>query len=135
MNRDSEHLACCFDAYCKRLLKHEVIDAIREQKRLGQWETTFSELTRAEQSQLQYIDQYAPDRRVFPLLGREIEVLDADLVRALSVLPADRRAIILLFYFLEMRDEEIGAELGLSRPAVQRRRTSTLDMLRKILEE
>ena len=72
---------------------------------------------------------------MFPLLGREIEVLDADLVRALSVLPADRRAIILLFYFLEMRDEEIGAELGLSRPAVQRRRTSTLDMLRKILEE
>lgn len=135
MNRDSEHLACCFDAYCKRLLKHEVIDAIREQKRLGQWETTFSELTRTEQNQLQYIDQYAPDRRVFPLLGREIEVLDADLVRALSVLPADRRAIILLFYFLEMRDEEIGAELGLSRPTVQRRRTSTLDMLRKILEE
>ena len=135
MNRDSEHLACCFDAYCKRLLKHEVIDAIREQKRLGQWETTFSELTRAEQSQLQYIDQYAPDWRVFPLLGMEIEVLDADLVRALSMLPADRRAIILLFYFLEMRDEEIGAKLGLSRPAVQRRRTSTLDMLRKILEE
>ena len=72
---------------------------------------------------------------MFPLLGREIEVLDADLVRALSMLPTDRRAIILLFYFLEMRDEEIGAKLGLSRPAVQRRRTSTLDMLRKILEE
>lgn len=135
MNRESEHLACRFDAFCKRLLKHEVIDAIREQKRLGQWETTFSELTRAEQSQLQYIDQYAPDWRVFPLLGMEIEVLDADLVRALSMLPTDRRTIILLFYFLEMRDEEIGAKLGLSRPAVQRRRTSTLDMLRKILEE
>ena len=42
MNRDGEHLACRFDAYCKRLLKHEVIDATREQKRLGQWETTFS---------------------------------------------------------------------------------------------
>ena len=93
MNRDSEHLACCFDAYCKRLLKHEVIDAIREQKRLGQWETTFSELTRTEQNQLQYIDHYAPDRRVFPLLGMEIEVLDADLVRALAALPADRRTI------------------------------------------
>jgi len=51
------------------------------------------------------------------------------------MLPTDRRTIILLFYFLEMRDEEIGAKLGLSRPAVQRRRTSTLDMLRKILEE
>lgn len=68
-------------------------------------------------------------------MGMEIEVLDADLVRALSMLPTDRRTIILLFYFLEMRDEEIGAKLGLSRHAVQRRRTSTLDMLRKILEE
>lgn len=135
MNKDSEHLACCFDAYCKRLLKHEVIDAIREQKRLSQWETTFSDLTGAERGQLHYIDQYAPDRRVFPLLGMEIEVLDADLVRALSALPSDRRAIILLSYFLEMRDEEIGACLGLSRPTVQRRRTSSLDILRKILEE
>ena len=129
MNRDSEHLACRFDAYCKRLLKNEVIDAIRGEKRMGQREVAFSDLTRAERGQLQYIDQYAPDRRVFPLLGMEIEVLDADLVRALSMLPTDRRTIILLFYFLEMRDEEIGAKLGLSRPAVQRRRTSTLDML------
>ena len=135
MNRDSEHLACRFDTYCKRLLKNEVIDAIRGEKRMGQREVAFSDLTRAERGQLQYIDQYAPDRRVFPLLGLEIEVLDADLVRALSMLPPDRRTIILLFYFLEMRDEEIGAKLGLSRPAVQRRRTSTLDMLRKILEE
>ena len=68
-------------------------------------------------------------------MGMEIEVLDADLVRALSTLPTDRRAIILLSYFLEMQVEEIGDHLGLSRPAVQRRRTSTLDMLRKILEE
>ena len=135
MNRDSEHLACRFDAYCKRLLKNEVIDAIRGEKRMGQREVAFSDLTRAERGQLQYIDQYAPDRRVFPLLGMEIEVLDADLVRALSMLPTDRRTIILLFYFLEMRDEEIGAQLGLSRPAVPRRRTSTLDMLRKILDE
>lgn len=135
MNRDSEHLACRFDTYCKRLLKHEVIDTIRAQKRQGHWESTFSELTRAEQNQLQYIDQYAPDRRVFPLLGMEVEVLDADLVRALAALPTDRRAIILLSYFLEMRDEEIGERLGLSRPAVQRRRSSALDMLRKILEE
>lgn len=135
MNRDSEHLACRFDAFCKRLLKHEVIDAIRGEKRTGQREVVFSDLTRAERNQLQHIDQYAPDRRVFPLLGMEIEVLDADLVRALSMLSTDRRAIILLFYFLDMRDEEIGAKLGLSRPAVQRRRTSTLDMLRKILEE
>ena len=135
MNRDSEHLACCFDAYCKRLLKNEVIDTIRGEKRMGQREVTFSDLTKAERGQLQYIDQYAPDRRVFPLLGMEIEVIDADLVQALSALSADRRAIILLSYFLEMRDEEIGKCLGLSRSAVQRRRTSTLDMLRKILEE
>ena len=135
MNKDSEHLACCFDAYCKRLLKNEVIDAIRGEKRMSQREVTFSDLTKAERGQLQYIDRYAPDRSVFPLMGLEVEVLDADLVRALSSLPADRRAIILLAYFFEMRDEEIGNCLGLSRPAVQRRRTSTLDMMRKILEE
>ncbi len=44
MNRDSEHLACRFDAYCKRLLKNEVIDAIRGEKRMGQREVAFSDL-------------------------------------------------------------------------------------------
>ena len=70
-------------------------------------------------------------------MGMEIEVLDADLVRALSTLPTDRRTIILLSYFLKMQENafEIGNRLGLSWPAVQRRRTSTLDMLRKILDE
>lgn len=135
MNKGNEHLACCFDSYCKHMLKNAVVDVIRGERRVSQRETLFSELTKVEQAQLQHTDQYSPDRRVFLLQGLEVEVLDADLIRALSNLPADRQAIILLAYFLEMRDEEIGDRLGLSRPAVQRRRTSTLDMMRKILEE
>ena len=69
MNRESEHLACCFDAYCKRLLKNEVIDTIRGEKRMGQREVTFSDLTRAERNQLQYIRPLCPGPACVPAAG------------------------------------------------------------------
>lgn len=135
MSERNEHLECCFDAYCKRLLRFALIDAHREQERLGQREVTFSELSQAEERQLQYIDEYFPERRVFSVRGMDVEIVDGELVRALSMLPADRRDIVLLAYLLDLPDSEIAAALHLSRSAVQRRRKSTLKELRKLMEE
>lgn len=135
MTERDEHTECCFDAYCKRLLRCEVIDAIREYDRLGQREVNFSDLTREEEQQLQYIDEYAPERRVFSVLDMDVEIADGALVRALSALPADRRGIILLAYLLDLSDVEIAAQTGLNRSTVQYRRTSTLAQLRKLMME
>ena len=46
-----------------------------------------------------------------------------------------RRDIVLLAYLLGMTDVEIAKRLGLNRSTVQYRRTSTLEQLRKIMEE
>ena len=116
-------------------MRFALIDAHREQERLGQREVTFSELSQAEERQLQYIDEYFPERRVFSVRGMDVEIVDGELVRALSMLPADRRDIVLLAYLLDLPDSEIAAALHLSRSAVQRRRKSTLKELRKLMEE
>lgn len=135
MNERNEHKECTFDAYCKRVLKNESVNAHLEIERQGQREVTFSELSKEEARQLQYIDVYAPERRVFPILGMEVEIADGALVRALSGLAADRRSIVLLAYLLDWNDAEIAARLGMNRSTVQYRRTSTLDQLRKLMEE
>lgn len=132
ISQNKEH---AFDAYCKRLLSNEAIDAAREQEALNRWEISFSDLTIAEARQLQYIDEYAPDRRVFDLFGLEVEVRDGPLARALAAISPERRAIILLTYLLGMSDRKIAHRLGLNRSTVQYRRTSTLKQLRKIMEE
>lgn len=132
MSQDKEH---AFDAYCKRLVKNEAVNIHLEYERQGRREVVFSDLTAAEERQLQYIDAYAPDRRVFGLLGMEVEIADGDLGRALSALPPDRRAIVLLAYLLDMPDAEIAAHLSLNRSTVQYRRMSALEQLRKMMEE
>lgn len=131
----NEHIECCFDAFCKRLLKNENIDAIREHERLGRCEVSFSELTTKEQRQLHYTDTYAPERRVFDLLGAEVEIINGDLVRALVQLSDEQRTIILLYYLLDLPDAEIAGLLNLPRYAVQRRRTSAIKQLQKMMEE
>ena len=131
----NEHIECCFDAFCKRLLKNENIDAIREQERLGQCEVTFSELTAKERRQLCYIDTYTPERQVFDLLGAEVEITNGDLVRALAQLSNEQRTIILLYYLLDMPDAEIAGLLDLPRYTVQRYRANAMKQLQKTMEE
>ncbi len=131
MEQNKEH---AFDAYCKRLVKNEAVNIHLEYARLNQREVLFSDLTAEEMGQLQYIDAYAPERRVFGLLGMDVEIADGDLGRALDALTPDRRAIVLLAYLLDMPDAEIAQRLNLNRSTVQYRRTSTLEQLRKMME-
>lgn len=131
LEQDKQH---AFDAYCKRIVKNEAISVHRENKHRSRQEVTFSELTEGELQQLQYIDQYALERQVFPLLGSEVEILDGDLARALATLPPEHRDIVLLAYLLNMTDKGIAQLLKLTRSTVQYRRTSTLEQLKTIME-
>lgn len=131
IEQDKQH---AFDAYCKRIVKNEAVNIHLEYERQGKREVTFSELSQRELQSLQYIDRYAPDRRVFAVLDMNIEIKDSDLVRALTALSPERRNIVLLAYLLGMKDEEIAGRLRLNRSTVQYRRTSTLEELRKLME-
>ena len=83
---------------------------------------------------LQYTDCYALERQTFDVLNVPLEIKNGSLAWALSILTTERRSIVLLAYFLDMKDEQIAKRLNLSRSVVQRRRTSTLEELRKLLE-
>lgn len=131
LEQDKEH---AFDAFCKRVIKNEFINAMLEIQRLSQREVTFSALTQEEEQQLQYIDLYSPDQSAFAVQGAEVSVSDGALVRALRALSGQRRDIILLAYLLDQTDAEIAERLGLNRSTVQYRRTSTLAQLRKMME-
>lgn len=130
--QDKRH---AFDAYCKRLVKNEAVNIHQEYARRRKREVTFSELNQQERMKLQYIDQYAPERQIFPVLDMDIEISNGDLVRALTAITAEQRSVVLLAYLLDMTDEDIGRRLHMSRSTVQYRRTNTLEELRKIMED
>jgi len=123
-----------FDAFCKKVLKNEVRDYYNEMERLRNKEVSFAELTEQELESLSAKDGYFVFEQTFNVLGDEIIVQNEQIAVALNNLPENKRDIILLSYFLELSDGEIGEKLNLIRSTVQYQRTSTLRELKKLLK-
>ena len=124
-----------FDSFCKKVLKNEARNYYGEVKRLRDKEVLFSELTEQELEQLSTTDEYFKTEQIFNVLGDAVIVNDQSIAEALRSLPERNRDIILLSYFLELSDGEIGKKLNLIRSTVQYQRTSTLRELKNFLEE
>lgn len=104
-----------FGGFCTRVLKNEAKYIYRELSNQAVKEKVFDELSDKELSEL---------------------VVNGDLLaEALEKLPADKRDVILLSYFLEMTDAEIGKELDTVRQNISKRRAYILKLMRKYLEK
>ena len=124
-----------FDCFCKKVLKNEVRDYYDEMRRLREKEVSFGELSEHELSQLATTDKYFATEQIFNVLGLDVIVNSESIAAALKNLPERKRDIILLSYFLELSDTEIGKKLNQLRSTVQYQRTSTLKALKKVMEE
>ena len=121
---------CQFDHFCKLVLYHEAVDYFRERKRQRGWETSFETLPLSELDTLCTIDQYPSDSFIFPAYGCELQISDGLVAAAFASLPQPGQSILILHCVLELTDGEIGAVVGMSRSAVQRHRTKTLETMR-----
>ena len=124
-----------FDSFCKIVLKNEAIDYERERKRLLRHEVSFSELRQGELVQLQHTDEYAIENEIFRVLSYEVEVKDELLGEALRNLPEKKRDVILMSFFMDMSDTEIGKQMNLVRSTIHHHRESSLQILKKLMEE
>ena len=83
--------------------------------------------------QLAAYDRYPWEYNTF-ILGGDVILIENDLLAdALNALPQDNRDILLMYWFLELADREIGERLSLSRRTVNNRRQQAYDLLRKLM--
>ena len=135
-NRNEWQKRCTFNGFCKKVLKNEEIDAIRENTTRSRREVTFSDLSPQEENQLYTCDQYFVNdeaEKSFFVAGREITA--KQLADALHSLPEEKRQAVLLYYFFDMTDVEIAELMKIPRSTVQFRRTSSFELLKRFLEE
>ena len=78
-------------------------------------EVTFSDLSESELAQLFTTDEYESDYYRFQVSGFDVLVKNELLAEALNALPERKRDIVLLSYFLDMSDAEIGELLNVVR--------------------
>ena len=134
--RTQWQIRCAFNGFCKRTLKNEAINAHRDTKRQQLREVSFSDLSPQEEKQLYTYDTYfAGDEaeKSFCVAGKEITA--KLLAEALRSLPEEKRDAVLLYYFFDMSDVEIGKLRDVPRSTVQYRRTSSFELLKRYLEE
>ena len=123
-----------FGGFCTRVLKNEAKYIYRELSNQAVKEKVFDELSDKELSELAVFDNYFNSEHVFNVHGKEVVVNGDLLAEALEKLPADKRDVILLSYFLEMTDAEIGKELDTVRQNISKRRAYILKLMRKYLK-
>ena len=123
-----------FDSYCKKIIKNEYRNAIKECKRLEKHEIVFSALQHTEGTRFSYEDYYELENVTFYITHETITVSDGILAKAISSLPPSWRDIVLLFYFMCQTDRQIGGILGITPNATYYRRKNSIHKLRKAME-
>ena len=123
-----------FDAFCKTVLRNEARTHLRDLGRQRNRETEFSALSQHEMGKLCTMDEYPSDSVVFTAYGYTLHIRDELMSAAFACLPEQEQGILILHCVLELADGEIGGLVGMSRSAVQRHRTKTLNELRKDLQ-
>ena len=124
-----------YDAFCKTVLRNEAISYLKSLGRRRERETEFSALPQAEMDKLRTLDEYPSDSFVFSAFGYDLHIRDELVAGAFATLPEQEQQILILRFVAAMADGEIGGLVGMSRSAVQRHRTKTLNELRQRLED
>ena len=119
-----------FDRYCKLVLYHEALDYLREMQRRREREISLDAVPPAEWDKLSMVEQYPSDSFIFSSHGYDLHINNELVAEAFASLPQDEQSILILRFVLDLTDDEIGRLMGMSRSAVQRHRTKTLETMR-----
>lgn len=129
------YLEQTFDSYCKTVARNKYLDILDEYARKAKHEQSLDSMSDRELSALFVEDQYHPYCKVFTVKEFNIKVNDHTLAEILQYIPPERRAVILLCFFLDLNDTEIGQILHIKSNTVKYRREAALKRLRELLEE
>jgi len=124
-----------FDRICKLTLKGEAVDYRRHIAYRQKHEVMLSELSEKDMGRLFTVDEYGAENQWFQVLGYDIEVKNALIAEALQALSEKKRDVVLLSYFMDMSDAEIGRALNLVRSTVHEHRKRSLELMKNIMEE
>ena len=111
-----------------------IYNYLREQARFYKFsknEIGLSSLNKQDLDGLVTIDEYEVENFWFDVMGYNIGVKDMLLAEALQSLPERKRNIVLLYYYQEMTDAEIGRKLKVVGSTIQEQRQRTLKLLRQ----
>lgn len=123
-----------FDACVTKGLENELKYRKRSRTNLAKRVVNFSEMSKADEKKLYLEDEYEVFRETITTSLFDATIHDELLHKALLSLKEKNREIILLKYWGELTDFEIGQAMSMSRQMVQYHRNCALKLLKKKIE-
>lgn len=126
-----------FHQYCKTLIRNAAADCKRELFGQLSHELSYSDLSTKETAQLLqagYSDVVPTEQTLFWVQGKQVQIEDRALAKALCFLLPDQRDMVLLYYFFQYSDRAIADLLHCSAETARLRRQKALQQLRSELE-
>ncbi len=127
-----------FHAFCKAVLHNEACNYYRDRTRKIQHEISFEYLQENTPFASYSTDEYfivQDNPSEFSVNGQTVIVDSKKLAKALMCLSERRREIILMRYYLQLRDKQIAALLEKPRTTVNYQKNAALKQLRKEMEK
>lgn len=126
-----------FDVFCRKSMRFEARNAYKEIKRKNEREISLDYLMEEKYFMPETTDTYFTTVATpthFHINGQTITIENERLAMALWCLSDEKRKLILLFYFLRVKEREIAAMCGHSRSTINYRKHCALQALRKEME-
>ena len=79
-----------FDSFCRKVLREEARDYLRELARRAAHEIPFSELSEEQMDRLYVLDEYPSEAFHFDVQGHDVAIRNEKLADALTSLPDDK---------------------------------------------
>lgn len=124
-----------FDCFCKTVLRNCARDIYDENRRRNNRHISLELLTQKELSQLSIFDDYDSDYICVDLYDYQVRIEDILIAQAIENLPKKKQDVILLSFFLNMTNADIGKLMNLAESTVHYHRANALKELRQIMEE
>ena len=131
---DKETIQHQYDALAKKIIRGEAKSCFRDMAKRSDNESLFCEMSDEDMQELYSVDEYTSDFFEFHTYGYEILVKNDLLADALGYLSEKNRDIVLLSYYLDMSDEEIGKLLNVVRSTVFRHRKAAIRKIKEYME-
>ena len=126
-----------FHAFCKAVLHNETCNYYRERKRKVQREISFEYVQENTSFAPYSMDEYfvLQDKPTAFAVNEQTVIIDNEkLATALLCLSEQQREIVLMRYYLQLRDKQIAALLGKPRTTVNYQKNAALKQLRIEME-
>lgn len=124
-----------FDSFCKTVLRNHARTIYADNKKQNERFISLEALTPAQLGKLYIHDTYEAESIYFCIGGYEIPVRDVLMAQAIETLSKRQQDVILLSFFLGMKDVDIAALMNLANSTVHHHKTKALQELRKFMEE